>query len=160
MTYHIVIQDAATQASFPTPKEFKHWAKTVLQPKIPAAEITLRIVDKEEIRELNNRYRHKDKPTNVLSFPFEMLAGVKLKTPILGDIVICADIIKEEALAQHKTETAHWAHMVVHGILHLLGFDHENEADAEKMEQEEITILKSLGFPNPYQLTKKVSPNE
>jgi len=149
MTYHIIIQNAVKEASIPSPKDMKQWAKTALKNKIASAEVTLRIVDKEEIRELNHTYRKKDKATNVLSFPFDM-PDIDMKVPILGDIAICAAIVAEEALAQNKLEKAHWAHMVVHGILHLLGFDHENDQEAEIMEKEEIVILKTLGFSNPY----------
>lgn len=150
MTYRIVIQQAADSTFIPSAATLKKWAKTTLQNKLASAEVTLRIVDKPEIQTLNNTFRHKDKPTNVLSFPFKTLAGINLKIPILGDIVICADIVNEEAEHQQKPAKAHWAHMVVHGMLHLLGFDHENDTDAEKMEHEEIIILHALGFENPY----------
>lgn len=159
MNYHIAVQNAASSSSIPSAKELKQWAKAVLQKKMPRAEITLRIVEKDEMRQLNHTYRHKDKPTNVLSFPFEVPKGVELDIPVLGDIVICADVVKEEALEQGKSEKAHWAHMLVHGILHLLGYDHEDNHDAEIMESEEIVILHSLGFLNPYELTK-VSQHE
>jgi probable rRNA maturation factor len=153
--YQIIVQRACSNRSIPTSAKLKNWAEQVLKKRMPTAELTLRIVDKDEITELNSTYRHKNKPTNVLSFPFETPVGVKLDTPILGDIVICADVIKEEARSQQKTLEAHWAHMVVHGMLHLLGYDHEKDRDAEKMEAEEIAILKKLGFNNPYQISEK-----
>lgn len=159
MNYYIAVQNAASSSSIPSTKELKQWTKAVLQKKMPRAEITVRIVEKDEMRQLNHTYRHKDKPTNVLSFPFEVPKGVELDVPVLGDIVICADVVKEEALEQGKSEKAHWAHMLVHGILHLLGYDHEDNHDAEIMESEEIVILHSLGFLNPYELTK-VSQHE
>lgn len=150
--YHILVQRVASNIKFPSSIKLKKWAKEVLEKKIAAAELTLRIVNKDEMTTLNATYRHKNKPTNVLSFPFEMPADVEMDTPILGDIVICAEVIKEEANQQNKSIDAHWAHMIVHGILHLLGYDHENDADAEIMETEEITILKGLGFDNPYHI--------
>lgn len=112
-------------------------------------EVSLRFVDDETIRELNRDYRGKDKPTNVLSFPFEAPPGVP--TTLLGDLVICAPVVAAEAAEQGKPLTAHWAHMVVHGVLHLLGYDHIDDADAEIMEGLEVEILAGLGVPNPYE---------
>jgi len=109
----------------------------------------VRIVDEPEMRELNARYRHKDYPTNVLSFPAELPPGVDV--PLLGDIVICAPVVNREATEQHKAPRAHWAHMLVHGTLHLLGHDHERERDAAVMEALERRILAGLKFPDPYQ---------
>jgi probable rRNA maturation factor len=149
--YQIIVQRMVTDRTAPSTSQLKRWAKLILQEKIPNAELTIRIVDKDEMTTLNSTYRKKNKPTNVLSFPFEMPKDIDIETPILGDIVICADVIKEEAQAQQKTHDAHWAHMVVHGILHLLGYDHEKENEAEIMEAEEIVILKNMGFNNPYQ---------
>ncbi len=117
---------------------------TALKNKMPSAELTIRIVDKKEITELNSTYRHKNKPTNVLSFPFDMPEECEDEIPILGDIIICAEVIQEESLQQEKTVEAHWAHMVVHGALHLLGYDHEKDHEAEIMEAEEIKILEGL----------------
>lgn len=153
--YQIIVQRAVSNISIPSTAQFKRWAKAVLQEKMANAEVTIRVVDKDEITTLNSTYRHKNKPTNVLSFPFEMPEGVELETPILGDIVICAEVIEAEARDQHKPVEAHWAHMVVHGLLHLLGYDHEKDDDAEKMETEEIAILGELGFNNPYQIVEK-----
>lgn len=157
--YQIVVQRAVSNVSIPSTALFKRWAKTALQEKIANAEVTIRIVDKDEIKALNSTYRHKNKPTNVLSFPFEMPEDVDIDIPILGDIIICAEVIIEEAQEQGKSANAHWAHMTVHGILHLLGYDHENNEDAEKMEAEEIGILKELGFDNPYEVIEKGSNN-
>ena len=111
------------------------------------AEVTVRIVDEAESRELNLTYRGKDKPTNVLSFPFEAPPGMEL--PLLGDLVICAPVVLREAVVQGKTPEAHWAHLVAHGVLHLLGYDHD-ETHAEAMESLEIRILAGLGYPDPY----------
>ncbi len=145
----IILQRAAITAA-PATEKFQRWVKAALKNKINTAELTIRIVDKDEMTELNSTYRKKHKPTNVLSFPFDMPEEMHTEIPILGDIVICADIIIEEAAEQQKSADAHWAHMVVHGTLHLLGYDHEQDADAIVMETEEINILTTLGFENPY----------
>ena len=112
------------------------------------AQLTVRIVDEAEGTELNERYRHRTGPTNVLSFPFEQPA--LLQPPLLGDIVLCAPVVAREAAAQGKAPAAHWAHLVVHGVLHLLGHDHEDERQAEEMEALERDILATLGLPDPY----------
>jgi len=158
--YKIMIQRAAATQSLPAAAKFKHWVTTVLKNTMQSAELTIRIVDKNEMTELNSTYRHKNKPTNVLSFPFDMPAECRDETPLLGDIIICAEVIHEEAVQQEKTVEAHWAHMVVHGTLHLLGYDHEKNTDAEVMEAEEIKILNILGFNNPYHVSEKGANNE
>lgn len=112
-------------------------------------ELSLRIVNKAEIRELNHRYRQQDKATNVLSFPSDLPRDLPLQH--LGDIVICAAIVREEAAAQHKKADAHWAHMLVHGTLHLLGYDHENDDDALLMETLEARAMDRMGWPHPYE---------
>lgn len=157
--YRIIVQRAHPKMIF-TPKvsELKKYAKTALKMALgkdtpdTTTELTIRIVDLDEMTELNTTYRHKSGPTNVLSFPFE--SDEMDEEILIGDIVICAPIVNQEADAQKKTADAHWAHMVVHGTLHLLGHDHEIEAEALVMEQKEIAILKSLGFKNPYQITQ------
>lgn len=132
-----------------TDNEFYLWVKTVLETENhDDTELTIRIVDETESGALNEQYRKKKGPTNVLSFPFEMPEGIELS--LLGDLVICAPVVKQEAEEQNKNEKAHWAHMVVHGILHLLGYDHINTADAEIMETKETGILKGLGYADPY----------
>ena len=108
----------------------------------------LRIVGGAESAALNNRFRRKSYPTNVLSFPFEAPPGTR--SDILGDLVICAPVVRREARAQRKPVNAHWAHMVVHGILHLRGYDHRKRQDAAVMEKMEIRLLKELGYANPY----------
>lgn len=148
--YRITVQCVNRKTSIPDSKQFKIWAKAALQNQTPSGELTIRIVDEKEITTLNSTYRKKNKPTNVLSFPMELPEGIEFDIKPLGDIVICAEVVKQEAKLQEKTEESHWAHMVVHGTLHLLGYDHENEIDADKMESLEINILKSLGFNNPY----------
>jgi probable rRNA maturation factor len=112
------------------------------------AHLTVRVVGEKEITQLNETYRQKSGTTNVLSFPFDAPAEVDI--PLLGDIVICAPVVEREAREQHKTPQQHWAHMVVHGVLHLLGFDHVSDEQAQTMEHLEIKILSTLGFPDPY----------
>lgn len=112
------------------------------------AELSIRIVGEREGRELNRRYRGKDRATNVLSFPAELPRGID--SPLLGDVVICASVVAREARAQGKNPRAHYAHLTVHGVLHLLGFDHHNEGDATKMEALETRALAGMGIPDPY----------
>jgi len=144
------IQYAIDNKELPKHTQFQQWAEAVLLRYNKPFEITIRIVDVQESRTLNNTYRHKDKPTNVLSFPFDVPEGVELD--LLGDLVICADVVSEEAKIQNKSIEAHWAHMIIHGCLHLLGFDHISDDEAEEMEALEIDILKNLGFNNPYEI--------
>jgi probable rRNA maturation factor len=113
-----------------------------------AAEICLSIVNNEQSRQLNFEYREKDKPTNVLSFPADLPDAIDI--PLLGDIIICHSVMKQEAILQDKTLNAHYAHLTIHGVLHLLGFDHINDEEATVMEALEINALKILGFDNPY----------
>ena len=112
------------------------------------AEVTVRIVDQQESNQLNLDYRGKDKPTNVLSFPFELPPGIEMD--LLGDLIICRQIVEQEAIEQDKPASAHWAHMVVHGSLHLLGYDHIEDDEAEEMESLETEIMQSMGFNDPY----------
>jgi len=133
----------------PEHPDFARWCNATLATQtLEQAEICIRVVGLDESRQLNCQYRQKDKPTNVLSFPSDL--PEELQLPLLGDLVICAPVVTEEAQSQDKTLQAHWAHMVVHGTLHLLGFDHIEDSDAETMESLEIEILNSLGFHNPY----------
>ena len=115
------------------------------------AEVSVRIVDEVEMQKLNVKYRDQDKPTNILSFPADLIDGLPHDVQLfLGDIVICAEIVRREAEEQNKTASDHWAHMLVHGMLHLLGFDHINESDAAVMENLEIQIMTNHGIANPY----------
>jgi probable rRNA maturation factor len=124
------------------------WASLALGRRAAGRELGVRVVGRTESRRLNARYRGRDKPTNVLSFPAaELPAGPERP---LGDLVICPEVVRSEARAQHKTVRAHWAHLVVHGTLHLVGYDHEHPEDASRMERREIAVLRRLGFPNPY----------
>jgi probable rRNA maturation factor len=141
-----VVQRAVTTRGAPGPARLKRWARAALAGAAHGRdrrELTLRIVGPAESRALNRRYRKKDKPTNVLSFPYG-------DPGVLGDVVICAAVVAREAREQGKQPAAHWAHMVVHGVLHLLGFDHIRAADAKVMERRERAILARLSFPDPY----------
>ena len=142
--------DADIAASVPDPQVLQKWADTVfLLLDLFDQEFTARFVGDDESRNLNHQYRGKDKPTNVLSFPFESPPGIEM--PLLGDLVICAPVISREATEQGKTVENHYAHMIVHGILHLLGYDHIDDAEAQEMEALEIRILAELGIDDPYQ---------
>lgn len=142
------MQYVSVLGGLPSKKQVAQWVGAVLGHRYDRGELAVRIVDTDEIKELNLKYRGKCQPTNVLSFPFEAPPGIHTK--ILGDIVICAPVVRKEAREQAIAETAHWAHMVVHGVLHLQGFDHENDQEAEEMESCESRIMKTLGFPDPY----------
>ena len=146
MPLSIELQLACPAAGIPAVKEFERWAGSALRQA--DAELTIRVVDRTESRDLNRTYRGKDKPTNVLSFPFE--APEHLPSHYLGDLVICAPVVAAEATAQGKPVTSHWAHMVIHGMLHLQGYDHQEEAQAAEMEQLERQIMSDLGYPDPY----------
>ncbi|OIQ95336.1 endoribonuclease YbeY [mine drainage metagenome] len=137
----ITIQYASNQSQLPTKSQFKKWAKAALRVD---TSVTIRIVDEAEGRELNNSYRGKDYATNVLTFPLTE------EPYLMGDIIICAPVVEAEAKAQSKLLEAHYAHLTVHGILHLHGYDHETEAQAELMEGIETAIITKLGYASPY----------
>lgn len=143
------LQVAADVAGMPDEAAIRRWVETALAGRREEAQLTVRITDEAEITDLNRTYRGKDRPTNVLSFPFEAPPGVEL--PLLGDIIICAAVVADEAHEQGKPLEAHWAHMVIHGTLHLLGYDHIEEAEAAAMEGLEIELLAGLGYANPYE---------
>ncbi|MGR9114729.1 MAG: rRNA maturation RNase YbeY [Gammaproteobacteria bacterium] len=145
----IEIQMATASEGLPSADRLQRWVDTVLADYPSDTELVIRIVDKEESSKLNEQYRRKQGPTNILSFPFDVPEGVPLN--LLGDLVICAPVVAEEAEAQSKPLENHWAHIVVHGILHLLGYDHIDEVDAEEMESKEIAILAQLNISNPYE---------
>ena len=136
--------------TLPTEEQLTLWASTALlgRTEFEEPELTIRLTDEEESQALNSEYRGKDKPTNVLSFPFEMPPGIPLE--LLGDLIICVGVVEQEAQEQAKTTEAHWAHMVIHGCLHLLGYDHIKDDEAEEMEALERDLLASLGYPDPY----------
>jgi probable rRNA maturation factor len=136
------------EGELPTQAHFERWVDAALSDQLDEGELCIRIVSPEESQTLNQTYRGKDKPTNVLSFPFEVPDEVPLN--LLGDLIICADVVAKEATEQGKPLFDHWAHMVVHGCLHLIGFDHINDADAEEMEGLERQILARLEIADPY----------
>lgn len=143
----VELQNASGAADVPGADEFRRWVEAATK-RLPA-EVLIRLVDRLESTELNQRYRGKSGPTNVLSFPFQVPPGVHCD--LLGDIILCVPLVADEAVAQRKSVLAHWAHLTVHGMLHLQGFDHQEEESAEIMEAEEIAILAELGFQNPYE---------
>ena len=149
MNIELDLQIACENDNLPQHEQLQSWVTAVLAKYKKPFELTIRIVDNKESQQLNNQYRGKDKPTNVLSFPFEVPEGIELD--LIGDLVICAAIVEQEAKEQNKQLTAHWAHMVIHGCLHLLGYDHINDDEALEMESLEIDILAQLGFNNPYE---------
>ncbi|RMW86004.1 rRNA maturation RNase YbeY [Aggregatibacter aphrophilus] len=136
------------ETGLPTAEQIEQWATAAVQPQSDEVEMTVRIVDEAESHALNLNYRGKDRPTNVLSFPFECPDEVEL--PLLGDLVICRQVVEREAQEQGKPLMAHWAHMVVHGSLHLLGYDHIEDDEAEEMESLETQIMIGFGFADPY----------
>lgn len=136
----------------PSETTFQNWLEAFLPQFQSESEITIRIVDIAESQNLNLTYRGKDKPTNVLSFPFEAPENITL--PLLGDLIICRQVVEKEAIEQQKNQDAHWAHMVIHGCLHLLGYDHLTDFEAEEMETIETEIMQKLGYPDPYQHEK------
>lgn len=136
------------ETGLPIAEQIEQWATAAVQPQSDEVEMTVRIVDEAESHALNLNYRGKDRPTNVLSFPFECPDEVEL--PLLGDLVICRQVVEREAQEQDKSLMAHWAHMVVHGSLHLLGYDHIEDDEAEEMESLETQIMTELGFADPY----------
>ena len=153
MKLDIEVQKATEDDGIPLDVTLEKWAfATLADSPSSHLELVLRLVDEAESRELNRTYRGKDSPTNVLSFPFEPPPGLPedAETSLLGDLVICAPVVASEAALQGKPLEAHWAHMVIHGTLHLLGFDHQNADDAVEMECRERDILATLGFPDPY----------
>ena len=143
-------QAAIDEPLLPSLEQLTHWVGCVFSrhPDDDRLELTIRFVDEEESQALNRDYREKDKPTNVLSFPFENPPGITL--PLLGDLIICHAVVAREAEEQHKPLAHHYAHMVVHGTLHLMGYDHIEEQEAEEMEQLERELLATLNIPDPY----------
>ena len=140
------------EQGLPTEQDIQLWLDKTIPQYQENAELTVRIVDTEESHQLNHDYRGKDKPTNVLSFPFEAPPGMELD--LLGDLIICRQVVEKEAKEQNKPLLAHWAHMVVHGSLHLLGYDHIEDDEAEEMESLETEIMQTMGFEDPYILEK------
>lgn len=142
------LQIACDENNLPSEMQFMSWLTAALKDHKPDAEVTIRLVDEDESQALNNEYRGKNKPTNVLSFEFDAPPMVELN--LLGDLVICKSIIENEAIEQDKKLNDHWAHMVVHGSLHLLGMDHIEPNQALEMESLEKKILATLAIDDPY----------
>lgn len=149
MSASIAVDCVSAAAHIPSTRSVRRWVRAALPDAPDRTELCVRIVDEEEMRALNSRFRQRDYPTNVLSFPAEI--PPELGIALLGDIVICAPVVQREALEQGKRERAHWAHLLVHGTLHLLGHDHEKTRAAAAMEALEVRILAGLGLPDPYQ---------
>ena len=139
----------ASDGQAPSLAQLQQWCAQALRQRSADSELTIRLVDEAEGRELNNTWRHKDYATNVLSFPADVPEGL-LDIPLLGDLVICVPVVEREAAEQGKSLEAHWAHLVIHGCLHLLGYDHIDDAEAEEMESLEQNLLAELGHPDPY----------
>ncbi len=139
----------ATQAPTPSEDDLRIWCELALRQRSADSELTIRLVDDAEGRELNHTWRQKDYATNVLSFPADVPDEL-LDIPLLGDLVICVPVVAREAAEQGKALDAHWAHLVIHGCLHLLGYDHIDDAEAEEMEALERELLAELGHPDPY----------
>ncbi len=152
----VAVGYATPRAGIPAATSFRRWVSAALQGRIREADLAIRVVGEDEGRALNRHYRGKDYATNVLSFPADMAEGVKLPKgvvlPLMGDIVLCAPVIAREATEQGKPTAHHYAHLTVHGVLHLLGLDHEDEREAECMEQLEREILAELGIEDPYRI--------
>jgi probable rRNA maturation factor len=149
MAIELDVQIASEAPDLPEESELRCWCEVALHQRTADSELTIRLVDEPEGRELNRTYRHKDYATNVLTFPADVPDEL-LDIPLLGDVIICAPVIAREAIEQGKPLKAHWAHMVIHGCLHLLGYDHLEDEEAEEMESLERKLLAELGHPDPY----------
>lgn len=154
MMNRIEVQMETESDDVPESGLLQTWVDAALNEYPADSEVVIRIVDKHEISQLNESYRAKSGPTNILSFPFD--APDYIETDLLGDMIVCAPVLAEEALAQHKRLQDHWAHIIVHGVLHLLGYDHTEENEAQAMEAKEIEILAQLNIDNPYNEANEV----
>ena len=152
----LAVQVLCDSATIPGDEQLHAWVSAALQRRQGEHEITIRIVDESESQAMNKKYRCRDRPTNVLSFPADLPPGVD--HPLLGDLVICAPLLEREATAQGKESQAHWAHLVIHGVLHLLGHDHQQPDEADEMEALETAILASIGYPDPYEHSGERQP--
>ena len=148
MVLAVEIQAVSASDRLPAPAQLTAWARAAWQDPARDAEVVIRLTDEDESRRLNRAYRGKDRPTNVLSFSYGPMPGIAPDQ--IGDLLVCVPVVEREARAQGKTREAHWAHMVVHGMLHLQGHDHEDDRQARVMECLETEILTGLGFPAPY----------
>lgn len=149
MTVSVFVENRAGRKGVPLRRSFQQWIDAIPElRKRRAAEVAIVVVDADEGRDFNQRFRHRDYATNVLSFPYERLPGDR--SGLLGDLVVCAPVVAREAREQGKNARDHYAHMTIHGVLHLLGHDHENDKDAQRMEALETRILAGLGIADPY----------
>lgn len=151
MTYYIDIQTATKDPLPITESELIDLASLALRDYKQDAELTIRLVDPEEMQYLNHTYRKQDKPTNVLAFPSALPPNIELECPLLGDVIVCPKVLLEESQQHQKSLNEHWSLIVIHGVLHLLGYDHINDEDALLMQQIEIKLLNELGYANPYE---------
>lgn len=152
MNYHIEIQHACEETTPVDDESLISWVKLALVEHMESAELTIRLVSQKEITLLNHKYRHQNKPTNVLAFPSTIPTAIPLEYPLLGDVIICPSVLQNESQLLDKPLIEHWAHITIHGILHLLGYDHLQDHDTATMQELEIKLLARLGFENPYQL--------
>lgn len=152
-SFELDLQLATNAADIPAEREFKIWVDHALSAinHTDPVELMIRIVDEDEAQELNESFAGKTYVPNVLSFPFELPPGCELTIPLIGDIIICAPVVKREAAEQEKSVTAHWAHLTVHGVLHLLGYTHDKPLLAREMESIEVDVITNLGYPHPYE---------
>ena len=150
MTYYIDIQNATDKTMPITDEELTRLAELALRDHQKDAELTIRLVNPEEMVFLNHTYRQQNKTTNVLAFPSALPADIQLECPLLGDVIICPEVLVTESKELHKTLEAHWALILIHGILHLLGYDHIKDSDAAMMQAIEIKLLAECGYANPY----------
>lgn len=150
MTYYVDIQNASSDPLLVSEDEITRWVEQTLQKEVESAELTVRFVDEDEIMQLNNTYRKQNKTTNVLAFPSNLPDGITLDYPLLGDIIVCPKVLMQESEEQNKPLVAHWAHIIIHGVLHLLGYDHMKDEDARTMQQQEIAVLAHFQYANPY----------
>lgn len=147
---YIDLQSVFVAPNLPDLQQLQMWVDAVLTDTSRDNEVVIRIVDEQESQALNEQYRHKQGPTNILSFPIDVPNGIELD--LLGDLVICAPVVAKEAKEQQKALMDHWAHIVIHGVLHLLGYDHIDDDDADEMESKEVALLNQLHINNPYLL--------
>lgn len=150
MNHFIDLQNAQDKPLLFSEERIIGWAKIALNELTSPSELTLRFVDTQEIHELNKTYRKQDKPTNVLAFPGDLPDEVMLDCTFLGDIIICPQVLEQESKELNISEEAHWAHIIIHGVLHLLGYDHIEAQDTELMQSTETRLLATLGIANPY----------
>jgi probable rRNA maturation factor len=152
MSVEVEVQRISKSENIPQDEQFQLWAEAVLTENHNDSSVVIRLVDEQEAQQLNLRYRDKDYATNVLSFPADLPAGLpaEIRDSQLGDLLLCVAVVKREALEQHRSESDHWAHLTIHGILHLLGYDHLQSEEALVMETLETDLLAKLGISDPY----------